>query len=120
MAVGYRKIFEIADVTPVLLDTWLIQGRAYEDIEVGDRVAADLGIYREIRVGDMIVVPSEKSPNDQEPLFFDVIAATTYGELVPVLDKGHTGGLVVRGPHSAFRRELRRVMFLVIPGTDTI
>lgn len=95
----YRDIFEVVDFAPVLPSMWLVQGRAYEEVAVGDTVAAE------------VATPSKT----WELLHFKVIAASFYGVLVPSVNRGHTGGLTIEGPHDQYSRELREVRFLVAP-----
>lgn len=76
-----EPIFEIAGVTPSGEDTWLVEGRAYQDIRTGDRVLFTIAATAE----SMTI------------LEFDVVDIITYGKYVSELSRGMTGGLLLRG-----------------------
>src|SRR5205085_616531 len=89
--------FEVVRVTPVLPDIWLVEGRAYESIRIGDIVAAEVTI----------------APGIRELLQFQVINTTSYGALLAEMSEGLTGGLVLKGKHYKYRKEFRKAKFLV-------
>lgn len=78
------EIFLIGEIKPLSDDTWLVRGRAYEDVRVGD-----------------LIYPEESVSQDSElaePL--RIIAISSYQEDVNVLYRMMTGDLTVLGSRS--------------------
>ena len=68
-----KEVFTVEGFLPVKENTWLVRGRAYQNLKVGDTVAID------------------KSNQ------FTITAISTYGKGVQVLNRMLTGDLTLRG-----------------------
>jgi hypothetical protein len=73
--------FLVVEVYPIKANTWLVRGRAYEDIQLGDVVFAKQ--------------PMPASSEAVNP--FRVVAISSYGGELDVLGRMMTGDLTVRG-----------------------
>jgi hypothetical protein len=84
-----ESLFEVAKVTQIKSDEWLVEGRAYKPLKIGDFVS--------------IVWSPDRS--DSQDLSYEIIAIYTYDRSVEELSQALTGGLVLRGPRGEALRE---------------
>lgn len=71
------------------LHTLAVQGRAWEDVHIGDTVSLD------------VMAPDGAG----SPLTFQIMGCRSYGVDIPELSHGMTGELVLQGPHGDLLRE---------------
>ncbi len=92
-----QDVFEVGEVRQIENDTWLVRGRVYEDLKVGDVVFAD--------------VPG--LDGTAEALPFRIIAISTYGFDVDMLYRVMTGDLILCGQHGNRLKEAPMLVQLV-------
>jgi len=88
-----KVAFAVDEVIVLECSRWMLDGRAYEDIKVGDVVMA--GINDELLVENTYVV----------------IAISTYRKNVPELSRGVTGSLTVIGEKDGLPQEVNALVF---------
>lgn len=92
-----KDVFAVEDFLPVGGNTWLVRGRAYEDLKVGDTVA---------------VIDESKTPSIKTSFQFIITAISTYGKEVQELNRMLTGELILRGANG---ERLKKAGMLVKP-----
>jgi hypothetical protein len=86
-----RNVFEVATVDQVGNDPtlWRIQGRAYEDLKIGNM------LYHDVTSSD----------EEGSHLTFQIVGCHGYGVDLPGLDPGMSGAIVLRGSNGDLLRE---------------
>ncbi|MGB0384867.1 MAG: hypothetical protein ACPGWR_08605 [Ardenticatenaceae bacterium] len=93
-----KRVFDIVQVEQESDDTWLVSGRALEDIEAGDVVS----VNRQSKNGATY-------PNFSANAAFTVVSISTYGHETPILDRMWTGTLTLQG---VYHQGLKEGQFL--------
>lgn len=75
---------------------WLVRGRAYEEIHVGDVVYFDVATPK----------------TDNGPISFAIVSIRTYGKDTPLLSGMWTGEIVLRGEYGNLIREHQKLFIL--------
>lgn len=94
-----KRVFDIVQVESESHDTWLVSGRALEDIEVGDVVRVNM----ESQNG--VTFPLHLEANAA----FTIVSISTYGHDTPILDRMWTGTLTLQG---VYHQALKAGQFL--------
>jgi hypothetical protein len=83
-------MFEVATVDQAGNDPrrWHVQGRAYEEVKIGDTLYLD------------VTSPDEEGSH----LTFQIMGCRSYGVDLPGLDHGMSGEIVLNGPHGDLLR----------------
>jgi hypothetical protein len=85
------RVFEVATVDQVGSDStlWRVQGRAWEDVHIGDTVSLDV-----------------VAPNGEGTLLtFQVMQCRSYGVDITEVSHGMTGELLLQGPYGDLLQE---------------
>lgn len=77
-----QTVFEVVDVSLFRDDVWLVRGRAWEDVRLGDCLA---------------VGASEANDGTPRPSF-EIVGISTYGREIDELNRMMTGNLLLHGP----------------------
>lgn len=108
-----QDVFEVVEVSQISADQWLVRGRAWQTIKVGDTVYSAVGrAYRTIIEKDAIYnVPIE---TDIAPTLYPFVVLTilTYGRQIEQLDSVLTGDIVVKGEHGISLQETKLLVTL--------
>ncbi len=99
-----QDAFAVGEVKHIKDDTWLVRGRAYEDLKIGDVVFAD--------------VPGQDGSAEAFP--FHIIAISTYGFDVDALYRVMTGDLTLRGQHGDRLKEAPMLVRQIQPSSQVI
>lgn len=106
-------VFEVGEATEVSHDKWLVRGKAWQTIKVGDIVHCAVGrTYRLICNEDgidSILVETDKPPVLQP---FVVISISTYGREIEQIDRGITGDLIVKGEYGSLLQDTQLLVTL--------
>ena len=100
-----KDVFAVEDFLSVGRNTWLVRGRAYEDLKVGDTVA---------------VIDESKTPGIKTSFQCIITAISTYGKEVRELNRMLTGELILKrsfapGGRGANGERLKKAGILVKP-----
>ena len=90
-----RQVFDVGIVEPLALSglSWLIKGRAIEDIQIGERV----------------YLPMAGSPGSHR-LTFEIVGCRSYGRDLPGLGRMMTGEIILHGAGGDLLREDDRLL----------
>ncbi len=83
-----QVVFAIDDVSRVENNFWRVDGRAYQDV----------------RVGDIVKPYDDRMARVQAALAYTITAISTYGKDAPELSRGLTGSLIIEGLHGDLLR----------------
>jgi hypothetical protein len=108
-----QDVFEVVEVSQISADQWLVRGRAWQTIKVGDTVYSAVGrAYRTIIEKDAIYsvpIETEIAPTLYP---FVVLTISTYGRQIEQLDSVLTGDIVVKGEHGISLQETKLLVTL--------
>jgi len=93
-----RQVFEVVEVRQLNSCKWLLRGRAYEDLKIGDDVLTE-----GFDAFETAAMPT-----------FKITAISTYGHEVDELPRMLTGDLTVEGDRGEY---LERATMLVAPSS---
>ncbi len=94
-----KQVFKVSEVVPIGEDTFLVNGRAYEDVKIGDILFA-------------ILAETVEPRKMEAPQCFKVIAISTYTRQIEELSRMLTGSLTLQGDQG---ENLKEETMLVIP-----
>lgn len=97
--VSRKDIFLVGTVEAVAptQSNWLVRGRAYE----------------EIRVGDVVYFCVAMPQADNRSIGFNIVSIRTYGKDTPLLSGMWTGDIVLQGEYGNLIREREKLYMLV-------
>lgn len=106
-----QDVLKVDEVSYINGNRWLVKGRAWEELHVGDTVYSAVGReYKTIIEKDRAYSILLESDEDLIPHAFTIVAISTYRRDVELLDKGLTGELMIEGAHG---EDLEKTSLLV-------
>ena len=105
-------VFEVVDVSTLSNEQWLVRGRAWQTINIGDIVYSAVGrSYSVVREGDSVSIKVQEIDQPVNFYPFIVTAISTYGKEIEQIGGTLTGNLVVKGEQGS---ELKKTKLLVM------
>lgn len=106
-----RDVFEVVDVSALPDSQWVVRGRAWQTITIGDVVYSAVGrSYSVVIERDSVYRTLHETAKPVMLYPFVVTAISTYGREIEDLEEGLTGNLTVRGEKGT---ELEKTKLLV-------
>jgi hypothetical protein len=88
-----KRAFSVVAVSSVGNELWLVQGRAYEMVRVGD------------------ILSSLPQPANEPAMQFKVVSLSTYDRQVDALTPMLTGNMTLAGPNAAILKDTPWLVF---------